>query len=143
MLRRNIEPTLNYSQEELMMSNELFTNVLSQTPELPATVVKANKLAAANIEKLTAWQIETVKSYIDLGLGRLKAAAEVTDSESLQAFYNDQLAVAKTVQEKLVNDSKALGELSADIKADIEKLVQESTVELTPKASKPASRKAA
>ena len=125
------------------MSNELFANVFSQTPELPAAVVKANKLAAANIEKLTAWQIEVVKSYIDLGLGRLKAAIEVTDSKSLQAFYNDQLEVAKVVQEKLVNDSKALGELSADIKADLEKLVQESSVELSPKATKTGSRKAA
>ena len=125
------------------MSNELFTNVLSQTPELPTAVVKANKLAAANLEKLTTWQIKTVKSYIDLGLDRLKAATEVTDSESLQAFYKDQLEVAKTVQEKLVDDSKALGELSAAIKADLEKLVQESTVEPSSKTSKTGSRKAA
>ena len=126
-----------------MMSNELFDNVLSQTPELPATVVKVNKLAAASVEKLAAWQLESVKSYVNLGLGRLRAATEVTDSESLQAFYNDQLEVAKTVREKLINDSEALGKLSADIKADFEQLLQENTVELSPKASKSGGRAAA
>ena len=125
------------------MVNELFNNVLSQTPELPATVVKANKLAAANLEKVTAWQIAAVKSYVDLGLGRLKAATEITDPKGLQAFYNDQLEVAKTVQEKLLNDSKILGELSANIKADLDQLVQGSTVEPSPKASKTGGRKAA
>lgn len=125
------------------MYNELFNNVLSQTPELPATVVKANKLAAANVEKLTAWQIEAVKPYVDLGLGRLKAATEITDPKSLQAFYNDQLEVARIVQEKLLNDSKALGELSANFKADFDQLIQGNAVEPSPKARKTGGRKAA
>ena len=125
------------------MYNELFANATNQIPALPANLLKANKLAVANIEKLATWQIASVKSYIDLGLDRLKAATEVTDVKSLQTFYNDQVKAVSALPQKVLEDSKTLANLGAGIKTDFEKLTKDTIAELSSKTTKTTPRKAA
>lgn len=124
-----------------MFNNDLFKNVALPVA-LPAAVVKANKLAVANTEKLVAFQMGVLRAYVDLGLSRLKAASEVSDLKGLQAFYADQVELAKVVSQKLVADSKALTELGAGFKADFDALSKDFAAELAPVVAKPV-RKAA
>ena len=99
-----------------------FEKFFEQTKTLGAPVVKANKLAVASLEKLVALQLSTLQSYTDLTIARLKAAAEVTDLKSLQAFAADQVELAKSLGQKLMDDAKAYADLGAGVKAEFDKL---------------------
>lgn len=124
------------------MYNEAFQSVIEQSQQFVTPVVKANKLAVATIEKVVGFQLNALQAYVDLGLGQLKAASEINDPASLQAFVNSQIEVSNQVRQKLVDDGNALVELGNVIKADYQKLAEEAVVTLTPKAPKAAAKKA-
>lgn len=115
--------------------NDVFAKAIEQTKPFLAPVVKSNKLAVANVEKLVALQLSSLQSYVDLGVNQLKEAAEVSSPQSLQAFYNQQLKAAETLRQKLVEDGKALVELGVGAKAEFEALAKENLAELNSKAA--------
>jgi phasin family protein len=125
--------------EEMMMPN----TVVAPYQTLPAAVVKANRLAVAQLERLVSFQQAALQDYVDLGLNRLKAAAEVAESKDLQAFYAAQVEVAKTVGQKWADDAGAFAELLADFKVEVVKLVQDSAAEIAPQTVKPVARQVA
>jgi phasin family protein len=131
-----VMPPMN---EEMMMPNNVF--VPYQT--LPAAMVKANRLAVAQLERLVSFQQAALQGYVDLGLNRLKAAAEVAEPKDLQAFYAGQAEVAKTVGQKWADDAGGFAELLADFKVEFVRLVQDSAAEIAPQTAKPVARQAA
>lgn len=124
------------------MNNELFSKVAGQYEAFLAPMVKANRLAVSNYEKLVTFQMGALRSYVELGMERLKAAAQVSDLQGYQAFLNDQVQVAGVVRQKLLDDAKALADLGAGFKADFDTLVKESAATMN-KAAKAAVGKAA
>lgn len=108
------------------MANDVMSKMSEQYQNFLAPVVKANKLSAANLETLVNFQMTTLQSYIDMAINRMKAAAEISDPASLQAFLTSQAEAIASLQKKLVEDTKTLGDLTARFKAEFEKLVQES-----------------
>ena len=110
-----------------------------QAQKFVAPVVKANQQAVANLEKLVGFYQNILPGYVDLGVARLKAAAEVADVKDLQGFYNGQVEAARTLNEKLVADSKALAELVNGFASDYQKLARDSVAELSPKAPQKAA----
>ncbi len=125
------------------MSVELFNEYFAKLGTYTAPAVKANKLFVANLEKLAEFQLVALRSYTDLGLAQLKAAAEVSDAESLQAYLRGQVETANVVRQKLLDDAKALADLSAGFKAEFDKLVGETGSEFAQKAKAVAPRKTA
>lgn len=109
-------------------------NVIEQYETLVTPAAKLNKLAVANLEKLMNLELASLQFYVDLALGRLKAAAEISDVKSLQAFFADQVQVANTVRQKVLEDSKTLTKLGTETKAEFDKLVKKSVDELKPAA---------
>ncbi len=89
-------------------------------------VVKANKLSAANLEALVNFQMSALQSYIDLAITRMKAAADINDPDSLQSFLTSQSEAIGSLQQKFMDDSKALAALTSRFKSEFDKLVQES-----------------
>ncbi|MBL8251688.1 MAG: phasin family protein [Candidatus Competibacter sp.] len=89
-------------------------------------VVKANKLSAANLEALVNFQMNALQSYIDLAMTRMKAAADISDPASLQSFLTSQSEAIGSLQQKFMDDSKALAALTSQFKSEFDKLVQES-----------------
>lgn len=118
------------------MSNDKLAPVLEQSQALLAPVVKTNKLAVAQLEKLVAFQKNALPSYVDLGLERLKAAATVDSPQSLQDFLTGQVEAVTTLRQKLIDDAKALTELSAGFQAEISELAKENASELSNQAAK-------
>lgn len=100
--------------------------VSEQYQSFLAPVIKANKLSAANLETLVNFQLSALQSYVDMAIGRMKAAAEITDPASLQAFMTNQAEAVASLHRKLMDDSKVLADLTARFKTDFDKLVQES-----------------
>ncbi|MDQ2696298.1 MAG: phasin family protein [Pseudomonadota bacterium] len=111
-------------------------NVPSVKPEaLVALVVKANRLAVANLEKLAEFQKDALPGYVNVPLAQLKAAVEVTDAESAKVFANSQVEAGKALNAKLVADAKALAELLSSFVAGYNALAKDSVAEFAPKAA--------
>jgi phasin family protein len=104
---------------------------MQNTKSQPQSVVNANKLFVANLEKLVNFQMGILQSYKDMWLNQLKAAAEITDAQGLQQFYGRQTEVASTLRQKMMDDAKALADLGTSFKADFDKLAKDSVVEPT------------
>lgn len=116
--------------------NELFTRSFEQSQTYLLPVVKTNRLWVANLEKLINFQISTLQSYVDLGLGQMKTAAEISSYQELQGFLGGQVEFATNLRQKLLDDAKVFADLSASFKADLDKLTEENVSELTEKATK-------
>jgi phasin family protein len=129
--------------QEKAMSSNLFTNPFEQSYPLLDTVARVNRLGVAELEKLVTLQMSTLASYVDFSLGQMKAASEISDPKSLQAFYTQQMEALNTLRQKVLDDSQALAKLAADFREEFAKLVEENVIELVPKAAKPEAREAA
>jgi phasin family protein len=117
--------------EELAMYKDLFAPLLQNTTALPAPMLKANKLVVAEVERLVNFQMGALRYYVDIALNQLKAVAEISDVSGLQEFVKGQVEVANKVRQRVMDDTKALTELSTDFKADLDTLAKESAEDLS------------
>lgn len=130
------------------MYDELFTKTFANAENLIEPMVKANKLAVTNLEKLVNFQMNAVQAYVDLGLDQLKAAAEVNSPQSFQSFWSKQVEASNVLRQKLLDDTKALVDLSNGFKDEFTKLAEDNVKEIAKAAPKApaapaASKKAA
>lgn len=114
-----------------MTFEDLFGKTNAQFASLTAPVKKFNAVALDSLEKLTQLQLEAAKSYADLGLGQLRAALNVSDAQSLQAYLNNQQQVAKVVGEKIAKDATVFGDLTKQFATEVQKLAQEQAQNLS------------
>ena len=98
-------------------------------------LVRANQLFAANVEKMVVFQMNALKSYLDIGLNQMRAAAEITDLQSLQDFYKRQAEIAQTVQQKMMSDAKAMSEMATRFKTEMDGLSKATLEDILPKAA--------
>ncbi len=124
------------------MNNEMLNKMLEQSQSFVAPVAKTNQLAVANLEKLVAFQLNALESYVALGLDRMKAAAEISDVNGFETFVNGQVEAANVLRQKLIDDTQALVDLGAGFKAEFEKLAEANAAELNGKVVKSAKKAA-
>jgi phasin family protein len=108
------------------MTNDVLANMSSQYQNLMGPALKANKLSAANLEALVNFQMSALQSYVDMAMARMKAAADISDPASLQVFLTSQAETISSLNQKFMDDSKALGDLMGRFKAEFDKLIKES-----------------
>ena len=108
------------------MTQDAMAHLSGQYQNFLAPVIKVNKLSAANLETLVNFQTNALQSYVDLAISRMKAAADISDAASLQAFLTGQTEVFTRLQQKFVDDAKVLSELIARFKAEFDQLAQDS-----------------
>jgi phasin family protein len=113
------------------MFEEMFQKTNVQFGELFAPARKFNALVVDNLEKVTKFQLEALRSYADLGIEQLRGALEVNDAQSLQAYVSNQQKVAETVSKKLSSDAETFAALSKDFTVEVQKLAQENVTSLT------------
>jgi phasin family protein len=132
-MQQNQQP---FVLKEHAMVVDLFNKAL-ETPRVMMSepLVRANQLFAANVEKMVVFQMNALKSYLDIGLNQMKAAAEITDFQSLQDFYKRQSEIAKTVQQKLMNDARAMSDMAARFKTEMDNLAKAALEDVLPKAA--------
>ncbi|MDS4021268.1 MAG: phasin family protein [Candidatus Competibacter sp.] len=114
---------------------DLFNKALETPQALPESLVKANKMFVENMEKIMVFQMNALKSYMDIGFNQMKAAAEITDVKSFQDFYKRQTEIAKTVQQKMMNDAKAMSDMATRFKTEIDGLTKATLEDVLPKAA--------
>lgn len=121
--------------EEFVMVIDLFSKALEPPPILSEPLIKANQLFAANLEKMVVFQMNVLQSYLNIGLNQMKAAAEINDLNSLQDFYKRQSEIVETMRHKLLIDTKAMSDLAARFKFEMDNLVQATLADILPKAA--------
>ncbi|MCB1824966.1 MAG: phasin family protein [Candidatus Competibacteraceae bacterium] len=114
---------------------DLFSKALETPQSLPEPLVKANKLMVENIEKMMLFQMNSLKTYLDIGINQMRAAAEINDVKSLQSFYKRQTDIAQTVQQKILNDARLMSDLAARFKTEMDGLTKTSLEDALLKAA--------
>ncbi|MDQ2695928.1 MAG: phasin family protein [Pseudomonadota bacterium] len=126
-------------------SNEMVSELYDKSRSFMNPVFKTNRLAVNELEKLVYFQLDALRNYVDLGMQRMKAAAEIDSVEDLQDFYKGQFEAATTLRQMLLDDAKSLANLAAGFQSDFNRLSQENAEEVgdkTVRAARSATDKA-
>ncbi|MFO1372597.1 MAG: phasin family protein [Candidatus Competibacteraceae bacterium] len=114
---------------------EMFAKSLESPQSLPEWLIKANKLLVEELEQVFAFQMGVLHSYLNMSLNQLKAAAEITDTQSLHDFYTRQAEIASFLQQKSIKDTKVITDMATRFKAEFDNLIQATLDEVLPKAA--------
>jgi phasin family protein len=109
------------------MYTDTFKSFTEQAGKTMNPLIKFNKLLAKNVEQLTELQVNAVRSYSEIGVKQIKAAAEIKDIASLAAFNNTQLATMAKVVEQVSEDSKKMQDIAQEFKDELDTLVSTTT----------------
>ncbi|MDJ1160287.1 phasin family protein [Chelatococcus sp. SYSU_G07232] len=121
---------------------DLLHDLLGPSKALAVQAHKANRVTLANLERLTAFQMDALQAYVDLGGARLKAAMDIHDLGGLITFQANHLRLLMTLYEKLIADARALADLGVAFKAELDR-AGENEAAPPQTAQAPSSRKAA
>ena len=122
--------------------SEALEKAYSQTGNFIGPMVKMNKTAVHNLEKVVDFQLKSWHKYVDFGMSQLKAAAEIDGPKALQSFMGQQMESANELRQYMIEDFKSLTELSSEIREDMSKIAEENTKDMKSAANK-AAKKAA
>ena len=107
--------------------------MMKEAEKVFAPVRELNKLALGNLEKLVELQLASIKSYTDLTLAQLQAAADAKDIEDVRALIARQQEIAQTVADKLAADTKNVMELGNNYVSQVQSIAKESAEQATVK----------
>ena len=113
----------------------LFDKALEPPQVLTQPLIKANQLFATNLEQMVVFQMNTLKSYLDISINQMKAAAEISSIETLQDFYKRQAEIGQALQQKLMTDAKEMTEMVVRFKTEMDHLAQATLEDVLPKAA--------
>lgn len=127
------------------MQDKIMNAFADQTKNMYAPMRKLNTLMVENMEKMTDFQIEAMKSYSKMGVNQLKNAAEVKDADSVRDFTASQAELMSTLSKKVLEDAKSMADMTMEFKQEVEKIVEEARVGAEPevKAEKRPARSTA
>ena len=107
------------------MQENILNAFAEQAKTMYAPMSKFNSLFVENMEKLTEYQINAVKSYAEMGLSQMKSAADVQDLESMRTFASSQAEVASGMNKKIMEDVKTLSDMTREFKTQMEGIMEE------------------
>ena len=114
------------------MYTDMFKAFSEQTEKTLAPYIKFNKLVAKNVEMLTELQLNSVRTYSEMGLAQVKAATEVNDVTTLTSFSGQQLATMTKLSQQMMDDSAKLQTIAKEFKEDLDKLTSDNIKAATP-----------
>ncbi|MBQ0724400.1 MAG: phasin family protein [Cycloclasticus sp.] len=100
---------------------------------LAEPIKKLIELNKTQFEKLAAAQQESAKNYIALTEARIKAASTINDPEALKQFTNEQIKLAQSGYEKMVNDGQSLFKDAKDYNEQLLNIIKQSSSSYTDK----------
>lgn len=125
------------------MQDKIMNAFTEQTKNMYAPMRKMNALMVENMEKMTDFQIEALKSYSKMGVNQLKNATEIKDAESVRDFTASQAELMSTLSKKVLEDAKSMADMTMEFKQEVEKIVEESRTSATAAAAPAAEAKPA
>lgn len=124
------------------MQDSILNAFSEQAKNLYAPMAKFNSLYVENMEKMTEFQLNSIKSYAELGLDQMKKASEVKDPESMRTYTAAQAEAATALNKKIMEDAKTFSDMAMEFKSQVETLVEEArtTAAATATTTKPAAK---
>lgn len=127
------------------MQDKIMNAFAEQTRNLYAPLRKLNSLLVENMEKMTQFQLETLKTYGQTGFDNMRQANEVKDVETMREFTSAQAELMSSLSKKILEDAKTLADMSMDFKAEVESVLEEARDDAMGKkatsSAKPAAAK--
>ncbi len=108
------------------MYSGFFNSLNSQYQNVFEPYVKYNQLIAKNFNDLTNLQLDSARTYAEIGLAQVNANSQIKDPQSLMACGSKQLETMTRLSQQMIEDGKKLSNLATEFKAELEKLVAES-----------------
>jgi len=105
------------------MTNKIIESFSTQVKQSLESVNKVGALMQGNMEKLADLQMQSFRTYSELATKQWKALANARDLEGLKAFGETQTEIATEIGKKVMADLKELSELGAQLKEEIEKVI--------------------
>lgn len=124
------------------MQENIINAFAEQAKSMYSPLSKLNSLMVENIEKMTEFQLNSIKSYADMSIDQMKKATEVKDADSFRNFSSTQTEVAASVNKKIMEDAKSLADIANDFKSQIETVWKESTTAATKTPEKKTAKSA-
>ncbi|WP_419810977.1 phasin family protein [Bacterioplanoides sp.] len=125
------------------MQENILNAFAEQAKTMYSPMSKFNSLFVENMEKMTEFQLNAIKSYADLSLEQMKKASEIKDADTMRTFSASQAEVASSLNKKIMDDAKAMSDMAMDFKSQVETLMEEartSAAATTTTATKPAGK---
>ena len=124
------------------MQESILNAFTEQAKTMYAPMAKFNSLFVENMEKMTEFQLNAIKSYSEMGMEQMKKAADVQDADSMRSFTATQAESASALNKKIMEDAKALSDMAMDFKTQVETIMEEarSTAAATATTAKPATK---
>lgn len=98
----------------------------------------AAKLGVDHLEKLVALQLDAAQSYAELAVKEARAALDVNDTESLQAYLKRQQELGNTIGTRVKGDAEKVVSLNKAFVDQIQKIAKQNVPAAAPKAAKAA-----
>jgi len=126
------------------MQENILNAFAEQTKNLYSPMQKFNSLFISNMEKMTEFQVNAIKSYAEIGIEQMKKAADIKDADTMREFSAAQAEASTELNKKITEDAKALSEMAVDFKTQVETIMEETRGTAAPAAApKAKSGKAA
>lgn len=113
------------------MNDKLFETFTAQTKMFFSPLKQINQAFASQLDKLSEFQIESIRSYSEIGLSRLKSAIEMEDMQTAQEFAKGEMDFMNNINQKLLDDAKTLTDIGNEFKAEVDELLQQGLSQTT------------
>lgn len=110
----------------MIMQENIMNAFTEQAKSFYSPLNKLNSLMVGNMEKMTEFQLNAIKSYADITMSQMKKAVDVKDADSMREFSSAQAEVAGTVNKKIMEDAKALSDIATEFKTQVEAIWEEA-----------------
>lgn len=124
------------------MQENIINAFAEQAKSMYSPLTKLNSLMIENIEKMTAFQLNSIKSYADMSIDQMKKSTDIKDADSLRTFSSAQTEVAATVNKKIMEDAKSLADIANEFKSQMETVWKDTTAAATKSPEKKTAKSA-
>lgn len=108
------------------MQENILNAFAEQTKNLYSPMQKFSALFVGNMEKMTEFQLNAIKSYAEVGIDQMKKAAEIKDADSMRSFSSSQAEATTELNKKIMEDAKSLSEMATEFKGEVEAIMEEA-----------------
>ena len=108
------------------MQENILNAFAEQTKNLYSPMQKFSALFVGNMEKMTEFQLNAIKSYAEVGINQMKKAAEIQDDDSMRSFSSSQAEATTELNKKIMEDAKSLSEMATEFKGQVEAIMEET-----------------
>ncbi|MDT8895345.1 phasin family protein [Halomonas sp. I1] len=109
------------------MQDKMIDAFNEQAREFFTPMRKLNTLMLDNMERVTQYQLDAMKRYSQMGSSRLRDAADVSDAEQFRDFGTRQVEMMTELSNQMLEDARAMSEMSLRFKSELEALYGESS----------------